>query len=136
MARPRKMTPMTEASILTALRAGNTRSASAESNGIDRVTLYRWMERAAAFRNAVIQAEAQAEVRAVITIRQAYDAGSWQAALAWLERRRHQDWGRKDRVEIIATVRELARANGADEDAAVAEAETFLKELRGARARG
>jgi protein-disulfide isomerase-like protein with CxxC motif len=133
MARPSKLTPQVETSILAALRAGNTRAAASESVGIDRITLYRWIERDATFRNAVIQAEAQAEVRAVITIRQAYDTGDWRAALAWLERRRHEDWGKRDRIEIVNTVRQLAAAEGLTEEetaAAVAEAEAYLKGLR------
>lgn len=129
MGRPTKLTPAVEAAILQALRDGNTRTASAESNGVDRVQLWRWMTRFATFRNAVMQAEAQAEVRSTITLRQAAEK-DWRAALAWLERRRSADWAKHDRLEIITTVREMARAAGEDEDAAVAEAERYLRELR------
>jgi hypothetical protein len=139
MARPgpdTKYTPETVKKIVDALSAGNTRGASSAYGGISQKTLERWMKRYVDFDEAVKDAEARAEVGHVANIAQAAKSGNWTASAWWLERRRHQDWGRKDRVEIIATVRELARANGADEDAAVAEAETFLKELRGARARG
>lgn len=136
MARPTKYTPETAKKITDALAAGNTRKASSLYAGVDQSTFERWVRRYADFAEAVENAEARAEVSHVLNIRQAAQSGNWTASAWWLERRRHQEWGRKDRLEIITTVREMARAAGADEDAAVAEAEAFLKELRGARARG
>jgi uncharacterized membrane protein len=117
MARPSKLTPAVEAAILTALRGGLTRTAAAESNGVDRTQLWRWMARFATFRNAIMQAEAQAEVRATITLRQAGET-DWKAALAWLERRRHADWGKVDRVEIEVKriAARIAAQTGADPD--------------------
>jgi hypothetical protein len=91
------------------------------------------MARFDSFASAVQNAEARAEVGHVLNIRQAAQSGTWTASAWWLERRRHEDWGRKDRIEIINSVREMARAAGADEDAAVAEAEEYLKEIRSAR---
>jgi hypothetical protein len=132
MARPTKRTAAVEAAILTALRSGMTRTAAAESNGVERTQLYRWMARFATFRNAVMAAEAQAEVRATITLRQAGES-DWHAALAWLERRRPEDWGRRDRVEITGAIRALVEQAGLGDDVAteaVAYAETFLKGLR------
>jgi hypothetical protein len=136
MARPTKYTPETVKKILDALAAGNTRKASALYAGIGENTLGDWLNRYRDFRDAVENAEARAEVGHVLNIRQAAQSGTWTASAWWLERRRHQEWGRKDRIEIINSVRELARAAGQDEDAAVAEAERFLKEMRGARAGG
>jgi hypothetical protein len=117
MARPTKRSATTEAAILTALRGGMTRTAAAESNGVDRTQLWRWMTRSATFRNAVAAAEAQAEVRATITLRQAGET-DWHAALAWLERRRHADWGKVDRVEIEIkrAAARIAAQTGADPD--------------------
>jgi hypothetical protein len=80
----------------------------------------------------VVAAEAAVEVRATLTIRQAF-ADDWKAAAFWLERRRNKEWGRQVKVELINTVREMARAAGVDEDAAVAEVEQILRETRGAR---
>ena len=134
MARPTKLTAATEKAILDALRAGVTRTAAAESNGVDRTQLWRWMARFATFRNAVLQAEARAEVRATITLRQAGES-DWRAALAWLERRRHEDWGRRDKLEIVSTIRRLVQAAGLGDDVeaeAVAEAEAILRTVRGA----
>jgi hypothetical protein len=137
MARPgpdSKYTPATVKKITEALAAGNTRGASSAYGGISQKTLERWMKRYVEFDEAVKDAEARAEVGHVANIAQAARNGNWTASAWWLERRRYQDWGRKDKLEIITTVRELARAAGQDEDAAVAEAEQILKEIRGARA--
>lgn len=133
MARPTKLTTQVRERILAALRAGSTRTAAAESAGIHRSQLARWMERFASFRDAVMQAEAEVEVGAATAIHQAFEAGDWRAALAWLERRRNQEWGRQDRLEVISSVREMAqRAGLPDEevDAIVADAERDLRELR------
>jgi transposase len=132
MARPSKYTPEMEKKIVEALTAGVSRKTAAEYAGIDEKTVINWMKRYSSFSSAVIAAETKVEVSATISLRQAWAGGDWRAALAWLERRRHEDWGRKDRLEIIQSVRELARANGRDEEAAVAEAEAILKEIRGA----
>ena len=137
MGRPTKLTPEVKNLILEALRGGNTRAASAEHAGIPRETMSRWMDRFVTFRHEVIRAEAEAEVKAVTTLREAYEAGDWRAAFAWLERRRHEDWGRQDRLEIIRSVREMATREGlpADKvDDIVAGAERYLRDLRrGAR---
>lgn len=136
MARPgpkTKYTPDRVKRITDALAAGNTRGTSAAYAGIDQKTLERWMARYVEFANAVKDAEARAEIGHVANIAQASRNGNWTASAWWLERRRHQDWGRKDKLEIIASVREMARAAGKDEQAAVEEAEQILKEIRGAR---
>ncbi len=137
MARPSKRTPEVEKRIMDALAAGASRKTAAEYGGIDEVTLIRWMQRFENFASAVIRAETQCEVSAIISLRQGWMAGDWRAGLEWLKRRRPKEWGDVTRVEIISSVRELARATGADEDAAVAEAMAYLKEVRGhARASG
>jgi hypothetical protein len=133
-----KRTPQLEEAIMRALRAGSTRTAAAEYVGVDRVQLWRWMKSDVTFRNAVTRAEAEAEVACTGTIKNAAREGDWHAALAWLERRRPEDWGRKDRVDIVAIVRVMAAQAGlSDEETAtaVAEAERYLKELSGAASR-
>lgn len=134
MGRPSKRTPATEKAILDALRAGSTRTAAAEAATVPRETLSRWMARNVTFRHAVLQAEAQAEIMMTVRLRQLADNGSVTAIMFWLERRRREDWGRQDRIEIIGSVRELARREGwdADEEAlAVAEVERMLRAKRG-----
>jgi hypothetical protein len=135
MARPgpeSKYEDKTVKKVVDALAAGNTRGAASAYAGISQKTFERWRKRYVEFDEAVKNAEARAEVGHVANIAQAARSGNWTASAWWLERRRHEDWGRKDRLEIIQSVRELARANGKDEDAAVAEAEAILKEIRGA----
>lgn len=136
MARPSKYTPEREAKIVEALAAGNTRKTAARLAGIDQGTLENWMLRYSGFSAAVEKAEADAEASHVANIKAAAVGGSWTASAWWLERRRHEDWGRKDRLEIVQTIRQMVRDAGLGEDVeaeAVAEAESILKELRGAR---
>lgn len=131
--RPTKYTPEKSKEILGNLSIGCSRKASAEAAGIDEVTLIRWMQRYENFASAVLETEAKVERSAVTSVRQAWMDGDWRAAIEWLKRRRSKEWSETHRLEIIAGVRELARETGKDEEAAVAEAEALLKELRGAR---
>lgn len=133
MARPTKYGPESEKRIIEALSAGVSRKTASEYAGIDQDTLIRWMKRYTDFADAVRAAESKVEVSAVVSVRQAWMAGDWRAAIEWLKRRRPKEWSETHRLEIVTTVREMARAAGQDEDAAVAEAEQILKELRSAR---
>jgi hypothetical protein len=131
MARPTKLTPAVEKAILDALRAGATRTAAFAAAGVHRSRISVYLRSFATFRDAVLIAEAQAELRATIAVRQAVNADDWKAAAWWLERRRHDDWGRRDRLDLVATVRALAREHGLSSDeerAAVAEAAKLLRE--------
>lgn len=138
MARPSKYTPERAARILSALREGNTRSASAALGGIDLGTLSRWEKRFAGFAGFVKDAEASAERMHVGNIKRAAFAGNWQASAWWLERRRPEDWGRKDRLEIVSLVKLMALEAGLDDaetQAAVAEAEQYLESIGTSRSR-
>jgi len=84
-----KRTPETIERICEALRAGNTRKASAHGAGISHETFYRWIEDPDV-RERVQKAEAEAEKRAVRIIQDAMPK-TWQSAAWWLERRR-PDW--------------------------------------------
>jgi hypothetical protein len=118
MARPTKLTPAVEKAILDALRAGATRTAAFAAAGVDRTQIPRWMRRFASFRVAVLEAEANAEIRAVVTIRQAINQGGWRAAAWWLEHRHADEWGRRDHVdiEIRRAAERVAAQTGADPD--------------------
>lgn len=136
MARPSKYTAERVEKIVDALAAGNTRKTAARLAGIDQGTLENWVQRYSDFSAAIEKAEADAEASHVANIVKAATSGSWTASAWWLERRRHEDWGRKDRLEIVQTIRQLVRDAGLGDDVeaeAVAEAEQILKELRGAR---
>jgi len=116
--RPSKYTPERVKRITDALAAGNSRKAAAAYGGISDDALGSWMRRYADFADAVKSAEAQAEVAHVANIAQASRDGSWQASAWWLERRRHQEWGRVDRleIEIRRTAERVAAQTGADPD--------------------
>lgn len=138
MARPSKYTPERVARIVEALEGGNTRRAAAAAGGIDQATFDRWILRYAHFAADVRAAESKAELVHVEAIRHAAADGDWRASAWWLERRYPDDWGRRDKVEIVNSVRELARQMGAspeEEAAAVAEAERVLAEMRRSGAR-
>jgi transposase len=126
--RPSKRTPDREARLLEALRAGNTRSAACHYAGIDQGTLANWLARYSDFSDAINKAEADAEVRMVAQIARAAHDGTWTAAAWWLERRRPDDYGRRDRVEI--TLRQqaerLAAERGLDPEELIAEAERIV----------
>lgn len=112
MGRKTKLNEDTQARIVEAIRAGNYLDTAARYAGIDPVTFFRWMERGARedaeplyaeFREAVEEAKASAEVRAVLRIQQAANDGTWQAAAWWLERTRPKKFGRFDRQEVTGS---------------------------------
>ena len=113
MARRTKLTPETKEDIVKALRAGNSRRDSALYAGISETTFYSWMARGregeplySEFLEAVEKAEAQSVVRNVAIIQRAAEE-TWQAAAWWLERKRPDDWGRRQRMDIGADKEEL-----------------------------
>ena len=97
--RPSKRTPEREARLLEALRAGNTRKAACHYAAISDETFSTWQARDLDFLDAVKKAEGDAEVRMVAQIAQAAQTGTWQAAAWWLERRRPDDYGRRERLD-------------------------------------
>lgn len=131
--RKSKRTPETVAKILDFLRSGNTRGTSARASGISPDTFSDWCNRFPDFADAVKEAESEAASRYLAHIEAAAIKGSWQAAAWVLERRYHQEWARKDRLELIQSVRDMARSINEDEEAAVRQAETILRELRSAQ---
>ena len=106
MARPTKVTQVQER-VVQAMRAGNYAEAACRAAGIGESTFYRWMRRGEReaegpyrdFYDAVRRAEAEAEVHAVATVRKAMTE-SWQAAIAYLERRHPERWRRQQRTEL------------------------------------
>jgi len=109
MARPAKLTPYVQARIVEAVQAGNYVETAAQYANIGLSTFYRWMaegegdkapKRQREFREAVLQARAQAEVRNVTLIQRAANDGSWQAASWFLERSFQNKWGRTGKVEV------------------------------------
>jgi hypothetical protein len=95
--------------IVDAIALGNYLDTAAQYGGINPSTFHRWMEKGsrddaeepyASFYEAVENAKAAAEVRAVARIQAAANDGTWQAAAWWLERTRPKKFGRFDRSEV------------------------------------
>jgi len=63
-------------------------------------TVVRWRRSFAGFAASYTHAQAIAELRCVATIQKAATDGDWKAALAWLERRRPEDWGKKETIKV------------------------------------
>jgi hypothetical protein len=99
MARPTKFNDERAELICVALRKGGTRKAACDVVGVSQDSFARWLDRYADFADLVKRAEAEAEAEMVGAIHAA-SKETWQAAAWWLERRRNEDWGRKDTVRF------------------------------------
>lgn len=101
MGRPTDLTPEVANGIILAIRTGVPMKVAAESQGIGASTLHEWRQRGegthperddpqgiyADFADRVTKAKAEAHILSVGTIRRAINAGSWQAAVAWIKLR-------------------------------------------------
>jgi hypothetical protein len=103
--RPLKLDDLVEKRILDALRAGSSRTAAAHGARVGYSTLKGWLadgrdgvEPFATFLAAVLEAEAGAENAVVTAIQKAIEGGHVGAMCFWLERRRHEEWGKRDVV--------------------------------------
>ena len=103
MGRRSKATEGRIEALVIALGTGCTREAAARHAGIDRTTLYRWVERDAAIRIRVEKAEADVEVRLAAQIVQAAP-DDWRAAAWLLERRRPAGYGRAQAAAATAAM--------------------------------
>lgn len=133
MARKSKYTEDRVKAILTALEAGMGRVGAAQYGGITFETLSQWMSHKSEFSEAVIEAESKCELWMVGNIKKAA-ADDWRAAIAWLERRRPQEWGRRyEEFDMAAIVAQICREMGLGDTetaAAVAEAQREIAESR------
>jgi hypothetical protein len=106
--RPSKLSDEVTERVVSAVRAGNYAEAACQAAGIGQSTYYRWMARGAqepgsayaGFREAVLRAEAEAEVHAVALVRRAM-ADDWRAAIAYLERRHPVRWRSRQQTELV-----------------------------------
>jgi transposase len=101
--RPDKLSPELRARLVEAVRAGCTWECAADYASISRSTLHRWLARAGELnadprfnelRAELRKAEAEAELYAAAVVKRAMD-GDWRAAIAYLERRHPERWGRR-----------------------------------------
>lgn len=98
--RPTKFDQHTADRIVAALKAGNTLRASARYVGVTEDTLLNWRKRYSAFSALIDQSEASAEVMYAAVLAKAAQEGDWRAAMAWLERRRSDDWRERKTQEV------------------------------------
>ena len=119
MARPTKHTPERKQRALDAVRAGLTRRAAAAVAGMCERTLYDWMGQSAVFAADIARADGEAEARMTALVVQAAQSGNVQAAMWWLERRRSEDYGRRERVDLDVYVRQRALELGLDPEQAL-----------------
>jgi len=124
-----KLTEPRITAALLALENGCTRGAAAGAAGVTRSTFWLWMANDPTFSDAVEKAELLAEAKMTAAVASKVPT-NWQAAAWWLERRKYQDYARRDQVsvsmDITAIIRQAADEMGIDPDAAVAEAERIL----------
>lgn len=107
LGRKSKLTPDTQSKIVQAIGAGNYYKAACRFGGVSYKVFREWMvkgEKAKSgkfrdFREAIRQAEAQAEVRAVAQW-QSHMPDSWQASRDFLARRHPTRWMQQDRHEV------------------------------------
>jgi transposase-like protein len=98
--RPTKLTAAVKKRILEATIAGATLADTATYAGISYETLRVWRNENEEFAGELGRAEGMAAVGHCLTIKRASDNGDWRAALAWLERRRPNEWSLKQIHEI------------------------------------
>ena len=101
-----KYTPEVVESICTYLRQGNTRKTSAILAGIGHSTMYEWMDEFPEFSDTIKKAEEEAVAHHVQTIH-AFSQSNWQASAWFLERRRKEDFGKQDRVDITTNGKDI-----------------------------
>jgi transposase-like protein len=130
-----KMSDARVEAILAALRGGCTRRAAAAVGQINPSTLYEWMNHDPTLTDSIERAEAEAEAMFTAAVsRAAQDPKTWTAAAWWLERRKYQDYARRDKVEMTVDLRKEAEALagelGLDPAAVMAELDGILKASR------
>lgn len=98
--RKSKLTPEVTEKLCTALKAGNTRRAACGYAGISEDSFANYLRQSSDFSEAIRKAESDAEVHCVAVIRKAMQEGLWGPAAWWLERRRWQDWKKRDEINV------------------------------------
>lgn len=136
--RPPKLTPESQAKVVTAIAAGNYREVAAQYAGISKGTFYHWMELGESqaegkykdFFDSVKKAEADAEAGSVAIIRKAA-VENWQAAAWYLERKHPDRWAKKETIRLDIDLRReverIAQEQGLDPAEVLKEADAVLK---------
>jgi hypothetical protein len=115
--RPSKYTPEVVERICYSLSQGNTRTTAATCAGISMETFAVYVREFPEFSDAIKRAEEQAVEHYVNVIHTA-STQTWQAAAWYLERRRKEDFGKQDKVDITTNGKDI---NGMSMEEMVAE---------------
>lgn len=103
MTQGREVTDTQVERMLDGLRMGMTRRAASRAAGYSKTTFYRMLENDAdgTLGTAIEKAEAEAEATyTALVAKAANDPKNWTAAAWWLERRRPNSFGKRERVEL------------------------------------
>lgn len=95
----RPVKPVTEeakAAIIQAIAGGANRIDAARAAGISKETLRKWRMGDEAFDSEVERADSEAVKQAEQKI---FFARDWKASLAWLQAKRPERWGKREKVE-------------------------------------
>lgn len=130
MAGKSKQSPEIIKRIIDLLRAGNTRKTSSIAAGISEDTFARWLASNADFADAVKKAEEEAVARHVAIIAKAAER-SWQASAWWLERRRREDYGKAEKLDVTTNGKDIHTLSS---EALDQEIERLIKLVRKAKA--
>lgn len=136
MAPRSKLTPEARAKILSALRAGMTRSAAAGLAGAHKSQMTRWCERFATFATECDIAEAEAEARFTAVVTKSAHEGNPKIALQWLKRRRREDWGDSQQADVRHSGAVLMAHRHGPDLRALSDADLALLEELAAKAGG
>jgi len=129
--RPSKLTEELTKQICDLLLAGNFLETVCDFVGVNKTTVYRWLERGERgwkadiddgyvdFCNAVKKAMGQVEITTVNDVRRGVD--NWQSRAWWLERRHPDKWGNRGKSSVEITVRDVRKLSD-DELKAIVEA--------------
>lgn len=127
-----KYTPETVDKILNAIAVGAPYVHACGYAGISQDTFERWRAQHTEFAEAIKNAEGRAVVGWLAKIEKAASEGNWQAVAWKLERRYHEHFGRKDKVQIDVNKldadieRELAAITAGSEAAPPTEAQESI----------
>ena len=106
MARPTKLTPEVQQTLVFALSEGATVEHACDYAGIHKDTLYDWLKRGEAgeaefsdFSDAITRARGRGIVTDLATISKAVLAGDWKAAAWRLEHRYPAEYGKKVKTQ-------------------------------------
>ena len=138
--RKTKLDDALQKKLCDALAIGMTDKTACAFAGVGHTAFYRWLERGEnanrgrlkEFREAIVDAREQGCAAATIALRSHFRE-SWQACIAFLERRDRQNWGRELNLQVQDMSRvEVVEAPTFSPEGWVAEAEV-INEFRAAR---